>query len=104
MSIIGRVPDRKLPIFIAVAEYDMPQIQRQNKRLIDALFARDGKLPNVKTALGHNHISIIEHFGTPDESLVPNPAIRPGKQVSLISNRPRPLRKKPQRSLPGLPE
>lgn len=72
MSIIRHVTDRKLPIFLAVGENDMPSIQRQNKRLVDALFARDGKLPNYKTALGHNHISIIEHFGTADESLGPD--------------------------------
>ena len=72
MSIIRRVGDRKLPVFMAVAEFDMPSIQRQNKRLIDALFDRDGRLPNYKTALGHNHISIIEHFGTADESLGPD--------------------------------
>ena len=72
MSIIRHIGDRKLPIFLAVAENDMPSIQKQNKRLVDALFSRDGKLPNYKTALGHNHISIIEHFGTPDESLGPD--------------------------------
>jgi acetyl esterase len=72
MSIIRHVGDRKLPVFVAVAEYDMPPIQRQNKQLVDALFNRDGKLPNYKTALGHNHISIIEHFGTADESLGPD--------------------------------
>jgi hypothetical protein len=71
MSIIRRVGDRKLPIYIAVAENDMPSIQRQNVRLIDALFSRDGRLPNYVTALRHNHISIIEHFGTADESLGP---------------------------------
>lgn len=72
MSIIRHIGDRKLPIFLAVAEKDMPSIQEQNKRLVDALFSRDGKLPNYKTALGHNHISIIEHFGTADESLGPD--------------------------------
>ncbi len=72
MSIIRHIGDRKLPIFLAVAENDMPSIQKQNKRLVDALFSRDGRLPNYKTALGHNHISIIEHFGTPDESLGPD--------------------------------
>lgn len=72
MSMLRHVGDRKLPIFLAVAENDMPSIQRQNKRLVDALFARDGRLPNYKTALGHNHISIIEHFGTADESLGPD--------------------------------
>ncbi|WP_377299437.1 alpha/beta hydrolase [Rhizobium sp. SGZ-381] len=72
MSIIRHVGDRRLPVFMAVAENDMPSIQRQNKRLLDALFQRDGKLPIFKTALGHNHISIIEHFGTADESLGPD--------------------------------
>ncbi|MBT9371184.1 alpha/beta hydrolase [Rhizobium sp. CSW-27] len=72
MSIIRHVGGRKLPVFMAVAENDMPSIQRQNKRLLDALFERDGKLPVYKTALGHNHISIIEHFGTADESLGPD--------------------------------
>ena len=47
-------------------------LSRRYQRLVNALFARDGKLPNDKTALGHNHISIIEHFGTADESLGPD--------------------------------
>jgi hypothetical protein len=72
MSIVRHVADRKLPVFLAVAENDMPSIQRQNKRLVDALFARDGRMPIYKTALGHNHISIIEHFGTADEALGPD--------------------------------
>ena len=72
MSIIRRIADRKLPVFLAVAENDMPSIQRQNKKLVDALFNRDSRLPVYKTALGHNHISIIEHFGTADESLGPD--------------------------------
>lgn len=72
MSIIRRVSDRKLPTFLAVAENDMPSIHRQTKRLLDALFVRDNKFTNFKTALGHNHISIIEHVGTYDESLGPD--------------------------------
>lgn len=72
MSIIRRVGDRALPVFVGLAENEPPSIQQQNARLIEALFVRDGRLPVIETALGHNHYSIVEQFGTADEGLGPD--------------------------------
>jgi acetyl esterase len=38
MSAINKMDGRKIPLFVAFAELDMPPIQRQNMLLIDALF------------------------------------------------------------------
>jgi acetyl esterase len=72
MSSIKNINGRKIPLFIAYAELDMPSIQKQNLLLIDALFKRDKMLPTVKQVIGHNHISITRHFNTKDESLGPD--------------------------------
>lgn len=71
-SVIDAVDGRKLPVFLAVGEFDMPSIQFQNHALVDALFARDQAMPTYVSAQGHNHISIVEHFGTADETLAPD--------------------------------
>ena len=69
MSSIRNIGGRKIPVFIAYAELDMPMIQHQNLLLIDAIFKRDRLLPTVKQVLGHNHISIISHINTKDDSI-----------------------------------
>lgn len=72
MSSIENIDGRKIPVFIAFAELDMPPIHRQNHALINALYKRDNMLPTVKQVMGHNHISIVRHINTKDESLGPD--------------------------------
>ena len=72
MSVINNVGGRKIPLFIAYAELDPPLIQRQNKILIDAIRNRDNLMPTIKQVADHNHISIVLHFNTKDESLGPD--------------------------------
>ena len=72
MSAINNIEGRKIPVFIAYAELDMPMIQNQNLLLINALYKRDKLLPTVKQVLGHNHMSILKHINTKDESLGPD--------------------------------
>ncbi len=72
MSAVNHVGGRKIPLFLSVGELDMPLVHDQNRQLIAALYERDKLLPSFKTALGHNHISIVEHIGTADESLGPD--------------------------------
>lgn len=72
MSVIKKIDGRKIPLFIAYAELDMPAIQKQNHALINALYERDGMMPTVKQVMGHNHISIVRHINTKDESLGPD--------------------------------
>ena len=69
MSAINDVEGRKIPVFIAFAELDMPMVQNQNLSLINALYKRDKLLPTVKQVLGHNHMSIVKHINTKDDSL-----------------------------------
>ena len=69
MSAINDIEGRKIPVFIAFAELDMPMVQNQNLSLINALYKRDKLLPTVKQVLGHNHMSIVKHINTKDDSL-----------------------------------
>jgi acetyl esterase/lipase len=71
-SVINHLDESKLPVLLAVGELDLPLVDDQNRQLIDALYKRDNALPVFKTVLGHNHISIVEHIGTADESLGPD--------------------------------
>jgi triacylglycerol lipase len=52
-----------VPIFFVVAEFDPPAFHAQGMQLADALFARDGRFPNVLYLPGHNHISQVVHLG-----------------------------------------
>lgn len=71
MSVIDNVDGRKIPVFIAVAELDMPSIHYQNYALINALYKRDKALPTFKLLIGHNHISAPMHYNTKDDVLGP---------------------------------
>lgn len=66
-SVIKNLGGRKIPLLLAIAEFDIALAHQQNAQLMAALQARDGVLPNLVTALGHNHISIVEHLDTPDQ-------------------------------------
>jgi acetyl esterase len=72
MSAINHLGGRKIPVFIVVAELDMPSIHYQNRVLIDALYERDKALPTTKVVMGHNHISVVSHLNTRDESIGPD--------------------------------
>jgi len=65
------VDGRKIPVFMAVAELDMPSIHYQNHALINALYKRDKALPIFKVLIGHNHISAPMHYNTKDDVLGP---------------------------------
>jgi dienelactone hydrolase len=71
MSSIRNINGRKIPLFIAYAEFDPSNIQIQNMLLINALYKRDKILPTIKQVQGHNHFSITRHINTKDESLGP---------------------------------
>lgn len=71
-SVVNAVDGRKLPVLVAYAEFEPDVIIDQTRLLIEALAERDGRLPLVASAPGHNHISIVEHIGTADETLGPD--------------------------------
>jgi len=70
-SVVNAVEGREIPVLIAYAEYEPDVIIDQTRLLIEALAARDNRLPLIASAPGHNHISVVEHIGSPDETLAP---------------------------------
>jgi len=72
MSVLNNIDGRKIPLFLVIAELDMPSIVYQNVQLINALYKRDMALPIIKVLIGHNHISETKHFNTKDESVGPD--------------------------------
>jgi acetyl esterase len=72
MSAIDNVDGRKIPLFMVVAELDMPTVMYQNRTMINALYERDKALPIIKVLIGHNHFSETAHINTKDESLGPD--------------------------------
>jgi acetyl esterase/lipase len=58
-----------VPVLLTVAEFDRPQFHEQVDRALEAFMHRDGTLPPLAYALGHNHISEIAAFGIDDEPL-----------------------------------
>ena len=68
-SVVNALDGRTLPVMVAYAEYEPGVILDQTRILIEALAKRDGRMPLVASAPGHNHISIVEHIGTADKTL-----------------------------------
>ncbi|MCA0942987.1 alpha/beta hydrolase [Salipiger pacificus] len=67
-SVVGAVAGREIPVMIAYAQNEPDVIIDQTRRMIEALAERDGRLPLITSAPGHNHISIVNHFGTADDT------------------------------------
>ncbi|MBE9637183.1 alpha/beta hydrolase [Salipiger mangrovisoli] len=67
-SVVEAVAGREIPVLVAYAQNEPAVISDQTRRLIEALAERDGRLPLIASAPGHNHISIVSHFGTADDS------------------------------------
>lgn len=68
-SPITHVTESKLPLFIAVAEYDPPFLEIPSLELAARVCARDGKCPPLAWLKGHNHISELASVNTKDEEL-----------------------------------
>lgn len=71
-SMINALDGRRIPVMVAWAEHEPALVAAQTRQLVEALAARDGHLPVADTAMGHNHISIVEHIGSADETLAPD--------------------------------
>jgi triacylglycerol lipase len=70
----GRVPftyaaDSKLPLMIAMAEYDLVPLATDSLALAAAVCDRDRKCPDFLFLRGHNHISETASVGTADNRL-----------------------------------
>lgn len=57
----------KLPIMLAVAQYENPLIDVHNAELYHALSAHRRRAPRFVWLAGHNHTSITAHLNTADE-------------------------------------
>lgn len=71
-SMINALDGREIPLLIGYAQHEPALIASQTRQLVAALAARDDQLPAITTAMGHNHISIVEHIGSPDETMAPD--------------------------------
>jgi len=71
-SIINRIENSKVPLFIMFAEYDPPEFDRQSVLLFNAVYKHYGKCPFIKRIIGHNHISEVMHINTGDDSIGPD--------------------------------
>jgi acetyl esterase/lipase len=58
-----------IPAMVGLAEIDPPFMHRQAAAALKAFLRRDGTLPPLAYALGHNHISEIASLGIDDEPL-----------------------------------
>jgi len=59
----------RVPVFVAVTEYDNPGLDVRGAELFAALCERDGVCPRFLRLKGHNHLSEVLAFNTPDEYL-----------------------------------
>jgi acetyl esterase/lipase len=69
-SAINHINDGvKLPVFLAVTEYDNPGLDVSGAEMLAALCKRDGACPRFIRQEYHNHISEMAAFNTQDELL-----------------------------------
>jgi acetyl esterase len=66
---IAHVNDGKLPLLIAMTEYDPPLLASDSHVLAAALCERDGICPPFLWLSGHNHMSEIASLDTKDDRL-----------------------------------
>ncbi len=68
-STVSGLVRSKVPMLVAVAEYDPPEIARHTTRLLHAFGESGAALPRVVQVAGHNHYTTTHHLGTADERL-----------------------------------
>lgn len=68
-SPITHVGKSKVPLFIAMAELDPVFLATESLELAQVVCKRDGKCPRFIWLKGHNHISEMASFDTPDREL-----------------------------------
>ncbi|QJW85760.1 alpha/beta hydrolase fold domain-containing protein [Ramlibacter terrae] len=60
-----------LPVLVAIAEHDNPLLDVYGLEFAHRIAARDGTAPRVVQCAGHNHMSIMAHFGSGEDALGP---------------------------------
>jgi len=71
-SIIDKIGNSKVPLFITYAEYDPPEFDYQAILLFNAIYYHYGVSPFIKRIINHNHISEVMQFNTGDNSIGPD--------------------------------
>jgi len=59
----------RVPLFVVICEYENPGLDLSGAELLSALCARDGTCPRFVRLGGHNHLSEVLAFNTPDDYL-----------------------------------
>lgn len=60
-----------VPVMLAVAAYENPLLDVYGLEFAARIAGRDGRAPRFVQCAGHNHMSIVAHFDTGEESLGP---------------------------------
>ena len=69
-STINHIRDGvRVPVFVVITEYEQTGLDVFGAELLAALCARDGACPRFVRLNGHNHMSEVLAFNTPDEYL-----------------------------------
>jgi acetyl esterase len=69
-STINHIRDgARVPVFVVISEYEQPGLDVFGGELLSALCERDGACPRFVRLMGHNHMSEVLAFNTPDEYL-----------------------------------
>ncbi|GGH37011.1 alpha/beta hydrolase [Microbacterium album] len=69
ISPLPRLVETRVPLMVAITEFDPPEIQAHFVRLIDAYLHYTGTLPRICYLAGHNHFSEVTHLAGGDEAL-----------------------------------
>jgi acetyl esterase/lipase len=59
----------RFPLLLSVAEFDPSYLVTPTYELATALTQRDGKTPRLAFFAGHNHVSTVMSFGTPQDDV-----------------------------------
>jgi len=71
-SIIDRIQNSRVGLFIIYAEFDPPEFDKQAILLLNAVYNHYGESPFIKRIINHNHISETMQFNTGDNSIGPD--------------------------------
>lgn len=59
----------RLPVFIAIAEFENPLLDVYGLEFAHALAAARGRAPRLLQLRGHNHMSMVAHFNSSEDGL-----------------------------------
>jgi acetyl esterase len=71
-SIIDKIHNSKVSLFIIYSELDPPEFDFQSILLFNTVYNYYGECPFIKRIINHNHISEVMHLNTGDNSIGPD--------------------------------